>query len=357
MEPFLGEHFGNPSSTHRVGRHAAKAVRQARRQVADRFGVKSSAVSFASGATEALNQAILGTALAAEHARPHLVVTAVEHPAVLAPCYWLRDTGRASLTVVGVHASGRISLDEVQAAIRPETVLVATMLVNNETGVRSATMKIANTARSVHSDLCVLVDAVQATARFPFQLSETGADLLVISGHKMGGPQGIGALLCGTEMHTAPTLLRGGNQEQGRRGGTENVAGIVGLGAACELRVDTEEMARLDHRLLAGLREHIDGLTLHGEGAARVPGTLNMRVHGVEAETLLLHLELASVMASSGSACSSGTRDPSHVLKAMGVDPVSIHESVRLSLGRTTTQDEVDRLIEVLPKIVRELRS
>ena len=355
MAPYQGEHFGNPSSIHWAGRAARDAVAAARGDVARFLGAKPSEIVFTSGGSEALNAAIVGAVLASVHERPHLVVSAVEHPAVLEPCRRLARLGRASVTEVSVDALGRLDPDAVAAAVRPETVLVAVMRAQNEIGNLYDTAAVAERVRARQPGVLVLVDAVQAAGKVPLSLDSLGADLVAISAHKLSGPKGVGVLAVRRGTRLEPWLL-GGPQEGGRRAGTENVAGIVGLAAACRLDAYADEVRRLAHRLRTGLDARVPGLTWHGDPASRLPGTLSCRVEGVEAESLLIKLDLAGVAASSGSACASGTLAPSHVLLALGLSPIAAYESIRLSLGRTTSDADVDLALDALPAAVEELK-
>lgn len=358
MMPLLVEHPANPASVHSDGRAAARTLEDARRTVASRLGARPSEIVFTSGGTEALNLAIRGTLDTwAPGTRPHVVISSVEHPAVRAPCLWLAERGAISLTVVAVDRRGRVDPDAVAAAVGPETALVATMLVNNELGNRSDVAAIAAGVHAANPQTRLLTDAVQAVGRIPVDVRALGVDLLALSGHKLGGPRGVGALVVRTGRSRLEPLVRGGGQESERRGGTPNVAGIAGLAAACELPPVTKRLADLEAELRAGLRALVPDLVEHGDPVCRAPGTVSLGLDGVDAEELLLELDLAGIAASSGSACASGTRDPSHVLLALGLEPAQAHASIRLSLGRTTTREEIARVLEVLPRLVARLRA
>ncbi len=341
MMPFLQGEFANPSSAHASGRRVRDAVETARRQVGALVGAKPSQVTFTSGATEALNTVIRGVG-------GHMVASAVEHPAVLKSAL---DGTRAP-----VDASGRVDPATFAAAVRPDTRLIATMRVNNETGNLYDTAAIAAAARAVNPAVLVLVDAVQAAGRIELALASTGADYLVISAHKMNGPKGVGALITRRGAPPIEALVIGGPQERGRRGGTENVAGIVGFGAATALPRDDEELSAVDRVL----RRHIggiEGLHVHGDPDDHAPGTLNVRFDGVEGETLLIELDLAGVSASSGSACATGDKAPSHVLTAMGLTAGQAYQSIRLSCGRSTSRSDVDRAGRIIADVIARLRS
>ena len=319
MMPWLTTRHGNPSSQHQDGQRARDAVETARAQVARRFGRLPSEVIFTSGATEALNLVIRA------FARPgtEIVASAVEHPAVMETC----RQGPSVLRLVGVDPNGRLTPFQVAE----NTALVVVMAVNNETGVRFSVPDV---------DVPVLVDAVQSGGR------GVNADLVAVSAHKLGGPQGVGALLVKRGVAVTPSIL-GGAQERGRRGGTENVAGIVGFGAACEL--PWPDLTLLDAELCRGLR------ALGGEvaGTDRRPGIVNVAWAGVDAEDVLIDLDLAGISASSGSACASGSRAPSHVLTAMGQTPQHVGSSVRFSLGPASKTDDVHRVLHVLAEILQ----
>lgn len=339
MLPWLSGRACNPSSLHRGGREAAEAIETARRAVGARFGVGRSGVTFCSGATEAANTVLRGV-------RGHVVVSSVEHPCVIEPVLALARSGHITLD--------RVLPEQVTERVRPDTSLVAVMRVNNETGRLYPTAEIAAEARRIAPGVVVLVDAVQAVNRVPVTMDALGADYALLSGHKIGAPMGVGALLVRTGGSRPEPLLLGGGQEGGRRAGTPNLPGIVGLGAACAL--GDRDLAETGERLISGLITRIGGLHEHGNDGPRVPGVYNFRVDGIDAEELLLRLDMAGIQASSGSACASGSRDPSHVLLAMGLSPQDAHGSIRLSLGTECTHEDVDRVVEVFAALTSELR-
>jgi cysteine desulfurase len=344
--PWLGELFGNPSSAHRHGRRARAAVDDARDQVAAAAGCASREVIFTSGGTEADNLALRGVLerWGAERGR-HLVVSAVEHEAVLATARGLAEAGRADLTVVDCDRRGRIDPAAVAAAVRADTVLVSVMLANNEVGTLQDLPGIAAAVRARNPRALVHTDAVQALGRLPLGLDALGVDLLSLSAHKAYGPQGVGALVARHGVFPAAQVT-GGGQERGRRSGTENVAGVVGFGAAAlvaERRRETDapELSHLADWLTDLLTESVHGLEPTGDPAARLPGLCSFVVRGCRSELLLAVLDELGVCASAGSACSSGAPVPSHVLAAMGFGDLA-GSALRLSLGRSTTPALVD---------------
>jgi len=364
MMPYLLADHGNASSLHRFGQRARQAIDTARQQVAALIGAQPDEVFFVSGGTEADNWALReGVAAAAAQrgttgAPMHLVTSAIEHAAVLQTVERLRGRG-VVVTFVGVDGAGRVDPDAVAAALTPETTLVSVMLANNDVGTLQPVAAIAALARQVGA--WVHTDAVQAVGKIECDVRALGVDLLALSAHKLGGPKGVGALFVRRGLRL-PSLVEGGGQERGRRGGTENVAGIVGLGQAAELaRAEGSERARrtlaLRERLELGLLARIPRLTINGREAARLPTTVNLSCAGVDGLDLLLNLDLAGIAASTGAACSSGRVAPSHVLRAMGRDAATAAEALRLSLGATNTEAEIDRTIEVLAEAVEGLRA
>ena len=350
MLPWLGERFGNPSSVHEPGRRARAAVDAARDRVAAAAGCASREVVFTSGGTEADNLALRGVLerWGAERGR-HLVVSAVEHEAVLTTARALAAAGRAELTVVPSDHRGRVDPAEVAAAVRPDTVLVSVMLANNEVGTVEDLPAVAAAVRSRRPGVLVHSDAVQALGRLPLGLDALGVDLLTLSAHKAYGPQGVGALVARHGVFPAAQLT-GGGQERDRRSGTENVAGIAGFGVAAELaerrrEVDAPAMERLGARLAELLTEAVPGAELTGDPSARLPGHCSLVIPGCRSDLLLAVLDELGVCASAGSACSSGAPIPSHVLAAMGFGELA-GCALRLSLGRSTTGQEVEAAAE-----------
>ncbi|HWI41085.1 MAG TPA: cysteine desulfurase family protein [Verrucomicrobiae bacterium] len=356
--PFYAGSFGNPSSIHHEGRVAREAVEAAREQVATFCGCQPAEVVFTSCGSEADNLAIKGVAAAAESAGRHIITTAVEHPAVLNACLYLESRGWR-ITRLPVDGQGLLDPQEVRRALAPDTVLISVMLANNETGVLFPVAEVGEIAADAR--IPFHCDAVQGAGRVPVTIRGTGAGLLALSGHKLYGPKGVGALVVrtGTKLHP---LVHGGAQERNRRGGTENVAAIVGFGSACQLAAG--ELAAEAPRL-AGLRDLLEGEILrripdcvvNGGGALRLPNTSNISFAGVRADSLLPALDLKGFSVSSGSACSSGTLRRSPVLAAMGVDEGRAACSVRFSLGRDNRREDVETLLEVLPEVVERLRG
>ena len=358
MLPFQREAFGNPSSVHRFGRRARVAVDDARDAVADVLRAPAASVIFSSGGTEANNTIIKGVALAQGQRGRHLVTSQIEHPAVLDACADLERQGY-EVTYVPVDAHGVVDPQAVQDSLTDHTVLVSVMLANNEVG---ALQPIADIAAVAHDrGALVHTDAVQAFGKVPLSVDELGVDFLTFSGHKVYAPKGIGGWYERTAAALRP-LLHGGHQERGRRSGTENVAGIAALGKACDIAgrdatAEGERLRQLQQRLEHGIRERIGDVRIQSEEAPRVPGTTNASFGGTEGEALMMSLDLQGVAISTGSACSSGSLEPSHVLRAMRVPRPYLHGALRFSLGRSTTADDVDYVLDILPGIVAQARG
>jgi len=357
MAPFWREQFGNPSSLHLAGQAARHAVETAREQVAALIGARPRQIVFTSGGTESDNLAILG-ALAAQPTRRHLVTTAVEHSAVFDLCRRLAGQGYR-VTYVPVNGGGHLDLDALSAAIDDETAIVSVMHANNETGVIFPVEQVAEITRARRVPLHV--DAVQTVGKMPFDVAAIGAQLVTLSAHKMHGPKGAGALYVGRGARLRG-MLAGGHQERDLRPGTENVAAIVGFGKAAELaaarvRENGHEVAALRDRLEAGIVERVPGAHVIGDPSRRIGNTTNVAFEGLEAEAILIALSEQGVCASSGSACSSGSLEPSHVLQAMGIDPRIAHGAIRFSLSHETTPAEVDRALAIVPAVVQRLAA
>lgn len=360
MMPFLGEVFGNPSSSHRFGRAARGGLEQARREVASAVGADPGQVVFTSGGTEADNLALIGAALAGRRqGKPmRVVTTATEHKAVLAAAHAVTRLGGEEV-ILPVGPDGLVDRDRLAAEIARGPAVVSVMWVNNETGVRQPVEQIARDCQDAgvpfHSD------AVQAFGKLPISLAETPCRLLTLSGHKIGAPKGIGALVV-CDRNAVDAIVHGGGQQHGIRPGTENVVGAVALGraallAAREVADTAARLERLRDRLAAGLRAGVPDLVVGGETAPRAPHVLNVAVPGADGEALLMHLDLAGVAASGGSACSTGSVEPSHVLLAMGMPRRLALGAVRFSLGHGSTEEEVDRVIAVFPGVVAKVRE
>jgi cysteine desulfurase len=352
--------FGNPSSVHLEGRAARSLLERAREAIARAIGASPVEIVLTGSATEANNLAIKGAAWArATKGRPGVVVSAIEHPSVLAPAQWLAGLGDgASLGIVGVDASGLITPAALEAALTEGVGVVSVIAANNETGALAPVAALAEVAHDHGAWLHV--DAAQALGRVPVDVEAWGADLVTLSSHKLGGPRGAGALWIRTGLELVP-ISHGGHQERNRRGGTEDVVAVVGFGAVCDEATDglaheTERLATLRDRLWAGI-EPLGGVRRLGEPTRCLPNTLSVAFEGAEGETLLMALDLAGVSVSSGSACTAGSLEPSHVLLAMGLDDATARSVVRFSLGWSTTVEEIDGAIARLPDLVRRARE
>jgi len=356
MLPYLSELYGNPSSMHSFGGQVGAAVQDARTQVAALLGAEDTEIIFNSCGSEGNNTAI-HAALAAQPEKRHIVTTAVEHPAVLNVCKHLEKKGY-TVTYLSVDGRGQLDLMEVEAAITGGTVLVTTMYANNETGVIFPVEEIGAIAKEHGATFHV--DAVQAVGKVAIDLSQSNIDLLTLSGHKLHAPKGVGALYVRRGFRFRPFLL-GGHQERGRRAGTHNVPGIVALGKAAELAQHhlayTWREQELRDMLEYGLLGTIPDLAVNGGGTTRLPNTTNIGFKYIEGEAILFMLNKHGICASSGSACTSGSLDPSHVLTAMGLPYTILHGSIRFSLSRFTTEAEIQQVLAVMPTIVEKLRA
>jgi len=360
MLPFFAERFGNASSVHFFGEEAQEAIEEARENVASLIGAEPEEILFTSGGTESDNLAIRGVvkALRTEGVAPHVITSKIEHPAVIRTCQALEKEG-VEVTYVGVLKDGTVDLEELEGAIRPNTLLVSIMLANNETGVIQPIEKISRMA--AERGITMHVDGVQGVGKIPVNVDDLGVDLLSVSAHKFYGPKGIGALYIrrGTRMDP---IYTGGGHERGIRPGTENVPGIVGFGEAAritarELDGEMEQIGSLRNRLEQGIKSRVDAIVINGEEAKRVPNTSSVVVKGIEGEAMTLAMSLEGFAISSGSACSSGSGDPSHVLLAMGVDPKYAQGGIRISLGIINTEADIDGFLDVFPGVVERLRS
>jgi len=413
MQPYLTDIFGNASSLHSFGQEALKGVDWAREQLAQLFGCKFKEVIFTSGASESNNLVLRGLVMAFRNAKKdnlnkkfHIITSKIEHPAILEVCQALEKEGLAETTYIGVNKLGLVEVDEVKKAIKENTILVSIMYVNNETGVIQPIREIGKMIEKenkkrmpkaelrkpndVFNKIYFHTDAVQAVNYCKMQANYLGVDLITISGHKIYGPKGIGALYI-REGTPIKSITFGGHQEYNIRPGTYNVAGIVGLGAAVEL-VNNENLAasadglvrqahhklsracpelvegltmtasavqirKLRDKLLEGLKNKIPDIQINGDMENRMPSNANISFLNAEGESMLLMLDLEGIAVSTGSACASGSLEPSHVLRAMGISPEICHASLRFTLGKGTTEKEIDKVIEVLPKIVERLRK
>ena len=358
MLPYFTQVYGNASSIHQTGREAAKAIAEARRQVAAAIGAKPEEIYFTAGGSESDNWAIKGTAFARKQKGNHIITSSIEHHAVLHTCEWLQKQG-FEVTYLPVDSEGFVSPAAVEKAITDKTILITIMAANNEIGTVEPIAEIGRIARA--HGVAFHTDAVQAIGAVPVNVADWQVDMLSLSGHKFHGPKGVGALYVRKGLRL-DTLLQGGAQERGLRAGTENLAGIVGLGKAITLAVEnlTEKAAKLSSlrdRLMDGILKSIPDVRLNGPRENRLPGNVNVSVRYIEGEALLLRLDLSGIAASSGSACTSGSLDPSHVLLAIGLPHEIAHGSLRLSLGQDNTDADVDEVLKVLPGIVENLRA
>ena len=358
MEPFFRESFGNPSSLYSVGRRTRKALESAREDAAVCLNAAPEELFFTSGGSESDNWAIKGIAFSQRaKGKNHIITSKFEHHAVLHACRFLESEG-FEVTYLDVHEDGIVRPEELEAALRPETALVSVMFANNEIGTVQPVREIGGICR--RHGVLFHTDAVQATGILPIDLKDLKIDLLSLSSHKFYGPKGTGALYIrkGTEF---ANLIDGGAQERSRRAGTENVAGAVGLAAAlkaaCNNRdEDSARLIRLRDRLTDGLLK-IEGTHLNGDRARRLPGNVNIAFEGVGGETLVLMLDQEGICASTGSACTAGSSDPSHVLRAIGLSPALAAGSLRLTLGTRNTEEDVDTILGVLPHIIQKIRA
>jgi cysteine desulfurase len=355
MRPYLLESFGNASSIHQRGQQARAAVEQAREQVAGLLGARASEIVFTGGGTEGDNLALFGMV----EAGGHVITSTMEHHAVLSGCKRLEEMG-AAVTYVACGADGRVRAEDVRAALRPETRLISVMMANNETGVLQPVEEIGAMARE--AKVCFHTDAVQAAGKVAIDVERIGCDLLTVAAHKMHGPQGVGALFVRRSTRLRP-LLVGGRHERGRRAGTENLAGIVGFGKAAELaaaglaEADDVQMSGLRDRLERGVLDAVEGTRVNGGGAARVPNTSNILFEGIEGEGFVIAMDLKGISVSTGAACSSGSTEPSHVLTAMGLSGDEARASIRFSLGKQNTEEEVEYVLARVPEVVEKLRE
>ncbi len=359
MLPFVKEHYGNPSSLYSIGREGKEAVEIAREQLAHSLGAKSEEIYFTSGGTESDNWAVKGTAFARRKKGKHIITTSIEHHAVLYPCEYLETRG-FDVTYLPVDRYGLVDLEELEAALRKDTILISVMYANNEIGTIEPVQEIGKIAKE--HDVPFHTDAVQVIGAVPLKMKSIhrNVDMLSLSAHKFYGPKGTGALYIreGTEIDN---YMHGGSQERKRRAGTENVAGIVGMGKAIELataniEAHNEKLRKMRDRLLSGTLQ-IPNCKFNGHPEKRLPGNLNFSFEFIEGESLLLMLDQMGICSSTGSACSSGSLEPSHVLRSIGVPPEIAQGSLRLTLGDANSDEDIDYVLEVLPEVVGKLRA
>ncbi|MCH8864826.1 MAG: cysteine desulfurase NifS [Chloroflexi bacterium] len=358
MLPYFTDVFGNPSTIYACGQEAKGAIEEARSRVADLIGAGIDEIVFTSGGTEADNFAIKGVVHANESRGKHIITTPIEHHAVLETCHFLEENG-CRVTYLPVDGNGLVDPAEVRRAIASDTVLISIMHANNEVGTIEPIAEIGKVARE--AGVYFHTDAVQTAGHLPVNVDEMGVDLLSMSAHKLYGPKGIGALYIrkGTRL---VTFMHGGEQERGRRASTENVPGIVGFGHAValageEMSAEAERLTSLRNRLIDGLMEKIDHTRLNGHPTQRLPNNANVSIAYVEGESMCLNLDFDGICVSTGSACSSASTEPSHVMLALGMSPLEAHSSLRMSLGRWTTEEDIATVLEVLPRVVGKLRA
>ena len=358
MLPFLTEQYGNPSTIYTVGREAKKAVDTAREQVAKAINSQTNEILFTGSGTEADNWAIKGIAYANKHKGKHIITSSIEHHAVLHTCEFLQKEG-FDITYIPVDSEGIIDLKELKKAIRPDTILISVMLANNEIGTIQPIKEISQIAKK--HGIYLHTDAVQAVGSIPVDVADLGVDLLSLSGHKFYGPKGVGVLYIKNGTKISP-FMHGGGQERGKRAGTENVANIVGIGKAIELATKdistySTHLQKLRDMTIENILKTIPHSRLNGHIEKRLPGNVNISFEYIEGESILLMLDSKGISASSGSACTSGSLDPSHVLLAIGLPHEIAHGSLRLTFGQENTKEDVKYLLEILPPIIEKLRA
>jgi len=358
MLPYFTEVFGNPSSIYAYGQQAKGAMEEARAKVAELIGARDEEIVFTSGGTESDNFAIKGVAYANRDKGNHIITTAIEHHAVLETCHFLETQG-FKVTYLPVDEYGMVDLDELRKALTKQTILISVMHANNEIGTIEPIAEIGRIAKE--AGVYFHTDAVQTVGHIPINVDELGVDLLSLSAHKLYGPKGVGALYIrkGTKL---VSFMHGGEQERGRRASTQNVPGIVGLGKAAEIAQqemaeEAERLTRLRDKLINGILAQIEHSRLNGHPTRRLPNNVNVSISFAEGESMCLNLDLEGICCSTGSACTSSVTEPSHVLLALGLPPLEAHSSLRFSLGKWTTEEEIDRVLEVLPRVVSKLRA
>jgi len=358
MLPYYSDVFGNPSSLHSHGQEAKKAIEEAREKVAKALGADSEEIYFTSGGSESDNWALKGVAYALKEKGNHIITTEIEHHAVLHTCRYLEKEG-FKVTYLPVDEYGLVKPEDLKKAITDKTILVSIMFANNEIGTIEPVDELVKIAHE--KNVYFHTDAVQAVGNVPIDVKKLDVDLLSLSAHKIYGPKGVGALYIkkGVKIHS---LIQGGTQEKNRRAGTENVPGIVGLGEAIELitkNLDSHinKLTFLRDKLINGILEKIPYTRLNGHPTKRLPGNVNVSFEFIDGESLILNLDMAGICASSGSACTSGSLEPSHVLLAIGLSKELARGSLRLTIGKDNTEEDIDKVLEALPQIVKRLRS
>lgn len=358
MQPYFSEYFGNPSSIHTFGREAREALERARGQVAHLLGAQETEVYFTGGGTEADNMAIKGVAHSYRNKGDHLITSEIEHHAVLESCGYLEKEG-FRVTYLPVDGTGQVDPDDVRRAITDRTILITIMHANNEVGTIQPIAEIGRIAREY--GIPFHTDAIQTAGKLPVHVDDLNVDLLSLSGHKIYAPKGVGALFIRKGTKITP-LIHGGHHEHGRRAGTENSASIVGFGKAAEIAEaerteESERLTELRDALHRKITDRIERVRLNGHPTQRIAGTLNLSFAAVEGESIILSLDVEGIAVTSGSACTSASLEPSHVLSAMGVAPELSQSSLRFSLGRTNTPEDIETVAEVLPPIIERLRA
>ena len=358
MLPYFTEHFGNPSSIYSYGQESREAVEAARSKVAELIRAKSEEMVFTGGGTEADNSAIKGVAYANEKKGNHIITSAIEHHAVTETCAFLEKRG-FKITYLSVDKDGLVNPEDVKNAITGKTIMVSVMHANNEVGTIQPLIEIGKITRE--AGVFFHTDAVQTAGHVPINVNSMNIDLLSLSAHKLYGPKGVGALYIRKGIKIIP-FIHGGGQEKGRRSGTENVPGIVGLGkaaeiAGAEMETEAKRLETLRDKLIQGLLQRIPETRLNGHPAQRLSNNVNISVEYIEGESMCLNLDMEGICASTGSACSSSSLEPSHVLLALGLKHEQAHGSLRFTLGKWTTEEEIDRVVDVLPTIVSKLRA
>lgn len=359
MAPYYKDVFGNPSSVHQFGRVARKAVEEARRRLAELIGADSpDEIVFTSGGTESNNFALKGTAFALKDKGDHIITSTIEHHAVENPCQFLEKQGYR-VSFVPVDEFGIVDLDNLKKSITDKTILISIMYANNEMGTVEPIEEIINIAKE--KNIYFHTDAVQAVGKIPIDIKKLGVDLLSLSAHKFYGPKGIGVLYIKRGTKITP-IQQGGHHERNRRAGTENVAGIVGLGKAAEIAKrqmigESKRILKLRDRLYEGIKKNIKHIKLNGHPSQRLPNTLNVSFEYLEGESIILNLDMEGIAVSTGSACTSGSLEPSHVLLAMGISHQTAQGSIRFSLGSMNTEEDIDYTLEKLPPIIERLRK
>lgn len=358
MVPYFTDRFGNPSSIHSFGQEGKAAIEEVREKIASLLGAKPEEIIFTSGGTESNNFALKGAAYANEHKGDHIITSSIEHHAVIEPCKFLQKRG-FKVTYLPVDKEGLVNPEDVKKTITDKTILISVMHANNEIGTIEPIAEIGRIAKE--KETYFQTDAVQTFGHLPVNVDELNVDLLSVSAHKLYGPKGVGALYVrkGTRM---VSFMHGGDQERRRRASTENVPAIVGFGKAVEIAKgmmdeEAEKLTSLRDKLIKGIFERIEHVRLNGPPTKRLPNNVNVSIEFVEGESMLLNLDMEGIAASTGSACSSSSLEPSHVLLALGLSHELAHGSLRFTLGRMTREDDIDYVLEVLPKIVDKLRS